>query len=75
MDREVFKIQAYGNYAYTHLSTTIDKDEMQKYVDGALWAYDFIRKMPKEQREFSVFYPQVVYQKPNLEDCHEKTFS
>lgn len=44
MDRETFRLLAYGHYCFTHLQDTIEKDPMQKYVDGAIWAYDFLKK-------------------------------
>lgn len=72
MDRETFKILAYGQYAFTHLQDTIDKDQMQMFVNGALWAHDFVRKLPKEPTQpFTVLYPEVVYQKPDLDLCKD----
>jgi hypothetical protein len=44
MDRLIFTTLAYGQYAETHLQDTIEKDDMQKFVDGAVWAYDFLNK-------------------------------
>jgi hypothetical protein len=45
----MFRTLAYGQYAETHLQDTIDKDDMQKFVDGAVWAYDFIKKNKLDQ--------------------------
>lgn len=44
MNREFVKILAYGQYAFTHLQDTIDKDKMQEHVNGALWFFDLLNR-------------------------------
>jgi len=52
VDRETFKILAYGQFAYTHMQDTIDKDQMRIFVDGAIWAYDLAKKKEIEEKRF-----------------------
>lgn len=48
MNRVTFKTLLFGQFAETHLQETIDKDKMLAFVDGGLFAYDFIKKQEVE---------------------------
>lgn len=43
-DRETIRLLAYGQYAFTHRDASIEVSEMEVFVQGALWAYDFSNK-------------------------------
>ena len=44
MERDVFKTLAAGKYAMSNLEGTIDKDKMIAFVEGATYAFDFMKK-------------------------------
>lgn len=44
LSRENFKILAYGQYAYLNIGQTIDRDRLEIYVQGALFAWDMLNK-------------------------------
>jgi len=44
MDRDTFRTLAAGKYAISNLEGTIDKSHMLSFIDGAIYAYDILKK-------------------------------
>jgi hypothetical protein len=51
MDRDTFRTLAAGKYAMNNLEGTIDKAHMLSFVEGAIYAYDFLNKEMKNSEE------------------------
>lgn len=60
MNREDFKIMSYGQFTYTNMSLPINKQELQSFVSGALFAYDFMQKKMKEEANAKMLLTETV---------------
>ena len=56
MDRETFKTLSAGKFALSKLEDTIDKNQMLAFIEGAVFAWDYINKTKKKEE------PQIVIQ-------------
>jgi hypothetical protein len=56
MDREQFKTLAAGKFALSKLEDTIDKNQMLAFIEGAVFAWDYLNKTKKKEE------PQIVIQ-------------
>lgn len=66
MMREDFKLLAYGQYAFSRRCETVVKKDMDLFVEGAMFAFDFLAKVQakaKIQAESQLELAEVV-QKP-----------
>ena len=49
MDRETFKTLSAGKFALSKLEDTIDKNQMLAFIEGAVFAWDYINKTKKKE--------------------------
>lgn len=59
MDRLLFKTLAYGKYIETHHGETIDQKVLTEFVQGALFAFDFLTKQKVEAKADKPLIAQV----------------
>ncbi|GEM_PF-2777448 len=53
MDRETFKTLSAGKFALMNLEDTIDKQKMLSFIEGSVFAYDFLKKIDKTIAELT----------------------
>ena len=56
-NREDFRIMAYGQYAFSRRGDTMTKKDMDLFVEGSLFAFDYVIKM--KQQQFSTLSGQL----------------
>ena len=49
MTREEFKLLSAGQFCFMNIKDTIDKDKLLLYLEGAMFAYDYVNKMKNEE--------------------------
>jgi hypothetical protein len=49
MDRETFKTLSAGKFALSKLEDTIDKNQMLAFIEGAVFAWDYINKTKQKE--------------------------
>lgn len=54
MTREEFRFLAAGQIAYQRRGGTLDFKEMETYVDGALFGFDFAMRMVRREPGFNL---------------------
>ena len=50
MNREDFKLMAYGHHVYTNRERTLKIEEIELFVDGAVFAFDKLKKEMNTER-------------------------
>jgi hypothetical protein len=43
-EREQMRLLAYGQYAFSHRNESIEVKDMETFVEGCLWAFDYTQK-------------------------------
>lgn len=65
MERQMFKTLAHGKFIETHRGETIDQKVLTEFVEGALFAYDFLMKQkPEVKAEIKPAVSFVGYSEP-----------
>jgi hypothetical protein len=51
MERDTFKTLSAGKFALSKLEDTIDKNQMLAFIEGAVFAWDYLHKTKKNNVE------------------------
>jgi CRISPR/Cas system CSM-associated protein Csm4 (group 5 of RAMP superfamily) len=63
--RDDFRNLAAGHYVMTSQETTIKREDIDKFVQGSIFAHDFIMKQVKTLKEKTVDEAQVIPRRDN----------
>ena len=63
--RDDFRNLAAGHYVMTSQETTIKREDIDKFVQGSIFAHDFIMKQVKNLKEKSFDETQIIPRRDN----------